>query len=214
MFSWQNLSIFTIASILTSSLIPNTALAANLITSTASGSSDIVPVNNLAQKSLKNGDFLIQRIPSDLEALGDGKNDRTWWDFDFSSTLTSITDTLNSAFLSLTLTPQTNSYNDGVKIRGFDFITEPFANLQLGQTQTVNLNLLDYYSSTELISYFNDRGGLIKMEYVDDALVSDAALTLDIGNPVQSVPEPTSVLTFLAVGGAVSTLKRRQKQEV
>jgi hypothetical protein len=216
MASFQKLPIVAIVSIAAGSLISNTALAATL-TSTAIGSSNITSVGNPAQQLLKNGDFLIQRMNPGIGNLGDGKNEKTWWEFDFSSTLTSITDTLNSAFLSLTLTPEFGSNNDGVRIRGnqygLDFISEPFANLQPGQTQTVEINLFDYYSPTQLLSYFNDKSGRFKMEYRDDALISGAQLSLGIGSS-QSIPEPTSVLSLLAVGGTLGTLKRRQKTEI
>lgn len=216
MASFQKLPIVAMISIAAGSLIPNTALAATL-TSTAIGSTDITSVTDPAKTLLRNKDFLIQRMNPGKGNLGDGKNEKTWWDFDFSSTLTSITDTFSSAFLSLTLTPDFGSNNDGVRIRGndygFDFITEPFANLTSGQSQTVEINLFDYYSPAQILSYFNDKGGRFKMEYSDDALVSRAELTLGIDIPTQSVPEPASILGLLAIGGTLSTLKRRPNRE-
>jgi hypothetical protein len=216
MASFQKLPIVAMISIAAGSLIPNTALAATL-TSTAIGSTDINSVTDPAKTLLRNKDFLIQRMNPGKGNLGDGKNEKTWWDFDFSSTLTSITDTFSSAFLSLTLTPEFGSNNDGVRIRGnqygFDFITEPFANLTSGQSQTVEINLFDYYSPAQILSYFNDKGGRFKMEYSDDALVSSAELTLGIDIPNQSVPEPASILGLLAIGGTLSTLKRRPNRE-
>jgi hypothetical protein len=216
MASFQKLPIVAMISIAAGSLIPNTALAATL-TSTAIGSTDINSVTDPAKTLLRNQDFLIQRMNPGKGNLGDGKNEKTWWDFDFSSTLTSITDTFSSAFLSLTLTPEFGSNNDGVRIRGndygFDFITEPFANLTSGQSQTVEINLFDYYSPAQILSYFNDKGGRFKMEYSDDALVSRAELTLGIDIPTQSVPEPASILGLLAMGGTLSTLKRRPNRE-
>ncbi|MGB7275921.1 MAG: PEP-CTERM sorting domain-containing protein [Geitlerinemataceae cyanobacterium] len=217
MASFQKLSIVAVVSISAASLIPNTVLAATL-TSTAIGNPHISSISDPNQQFLNNGDFLIQRNNPGRGDLGDGKNEKTWWDFDFSSTLTSITNTLSSAFLSLTLTPEFGSNNDGVRIRGnnfgFDFIQDPFANLQIGQAQTVEINLFDYYSPTDLISYFNDKGGRFKMEYRDDALVSRAELTLGVGEISQSVPEPASILGLLGIGGALSTLKRRQNKEI
>lgn len=216
MASFQKLPIVAMISIAAGSLIPHTALAATL-TSTAIGKTDITPITNPATPFLKNGDFLIQRMNPGKGNLGDGKNEKTWWNFDFSPTLTSITDTLSSAFLSLTLTPEFKSNNDGVRIRGnkygFDFITEPFANLTSGQSQTVEINLFDYYSPSQILSYFNDKGGRFKMEYSDDSLVSRAELTLGIGTSTQSVPEPTTILGLLAISGAFSALKRRQNRE-
>lgn len=216
MASFQKLSIATLVSIVAGSLIPHAASAA-ILRSTAVGSNNIAPISDPDREFLKNGDFLLQRIASDTGDLGDGRNDKTWWDFDFSQTLTSITDTLSSAFLSLTLTPELGSHNDGVRIRGndygFDFITEPFANLTSGQEQTVEINLFDYYSPTQIISYFNDKGGRFKMEYFDDALVSRAELTLGVSDVAQSVPEPASILGVLALGSVLGTLKRRQNRE-
>lgn len=216
MASFQKLPIVAMISIAAGSLIPNPAMAATL-TSTAIGSTDITSVTDPATTLLRNGDFLIQRMNPGKGNLGDGKNEKTWWDFDFSSTLTSITDTLSSAFLSLTLTPEFGANNDGVRIRGdqygFDFITEPFANLTSGQTQTLEINLFDYYSPAQILSYFNDKGGRFKMESSDDALVSRAELTLGIGTATQSVPEPTTILGLLAISGAFSALKRRQNRE-
>jgi PEP-CTERM motif len=217
MASFQKLPIVAVILIAAGSLIPNAVLAATL-TSTAIGNTDIPSISDPNRQFLNNGDFLIQRMNPGIGNLGDGRNEKTWWDFDFSDTLTSITDTLSSAFLSLTLTPEFGSNNDGVRVRGnlygFDFISEPFANLTSGQTQTVEINLFDYYSPTQLISYFNDRGGRFKMEYRDDALVSRAELTLGIGTVSQSVPEPASILGLMAVGGAFGALKRRQKTEL
>lgn len=217
MASFQKLPIFAVISIAAGSLIPNPVLAATL-TSTAIGNTDIPSISDPNQQFLNNGNFLIQRNNPGVGDLGDGKNEKTWWDFDFSDTLTSITDTLSSAFLSLTLTPEFGSDNDGVRIRGnqygFDFISEPFANLQSGQTETVEINLFDHYSPSDLISYFNDKSGRFKLEYLDDALVSRAELTLGVGNISQSVPEPASILGLMAVGGALGALKRRQKTEI
>ena len=217
MVSFPKLPIVAVISIAASSLIPNPVLAATL-TSIAIGNTDIPSVSDPNQPLLNNGDFLIQRMNPGIGNLGDGRNEKTWWDFDFSDTLTSITDTLSSAFLSLTLTPEFGSNNDGVRVRGdlygFDFISEPFANLTSGQTQTVEINLFDYYSPTQLISYLNDKSGQFKMEYRDDALVSRAELTLGIGAVSQPVPEPASILGLMAVGGVFGTLKRRQKTEL
>ncbi|HIK32138.1 MAG TPA: PEP-CTERM sorting domain-containing protein [Oscillatoriales cyanobacterium M59_W2019_021] len=216
MASFQKLSIALVVSIAAGSLIPHAASAATL-TSTAVGSTDLVPITDPDRQYLNNGDFLLQRMNPGRGDLGDGRNEKTWWDFDFSDTLSSITDTLSSAFLSLTLTPAFGSDNDGVRIRGnnygFDFITEPFANLTSGQEETVEINLFDYYSPTQIISYFNDKGGRFRMEYLDDSLVSRAELTLGVPDVARSVPEPATILGVLAVGGALGTLKRRQNRE-
>lgn len=216
MASFQKLPIVALISIAAGSLIPNTALAATF-TSTAIGSTNINAVNDPAIQFLHNGNFLIQRMNPGQGALGDGQNEKTWWEFDFSSQFSSITDTLSSAFLSVTLNPAFGSNNDGVRIRGnqygFNFISKPFANLTSGQAQTVDINLFDYYSPSQILSYFNDKGGRFKMEYQDDALVSRAQLTLGVGTPSQSVPEPASLLGLLAVGGGLGALKRRQKPQ-
>ncbi|RMG14266.1 MAG: PEP-CTERM sorting domain-containing protein [Cyanobacteria bacterium J055] len=216
MASFQKLSIALVVSIAAGSLIPHAASAATL-TSTAVGSTDLVPITDPDRQYLNNGDFLLQRMNPGRGDLGDGRNEKTWWDFDFADTLSSITDTLSSAFLSLTLTPAFGSDNDGVRIRGnnygFDFITEPFANLTSGQEETVEINLFDYYSPTQIISYFNDKGGRFRMEYLDDSLVSRAELTLGVPDVARSVPEPATILGVLAVGGALGTLKRRQNRE-
>lgn len=216
MASFQTLPLAALVSIAAGSLIPNTAIAATF-GSTAIGSDTISPVTDPAKQFLSNGDFLIQRMNPGKGDLGDGKNEKTWWEFDFSEQFTSITDTLSSAFLSVTLTPAFGSNNDGLRIRGnkygFDFISKPFANLTSGQTQTVDINLFDYYSPSQILSYFNDKGGMFKMEYQDDAAVSRAQLTLGVGTPSQSVPEPASFLGLLVVGGAIGALKRRQKAE-
>lgn len=216
MASFQKLPIVALISIAAGSLIPNTALAATF-TSTAIGSTNINAVNDPAIQFLQNGNFLIQRMNPGQGDLGDGKNEKTWWEFDFSSQFSSITDTLSSAFLSVTLNPAFGSNNDGIRIRGnkygFNFISKPFANLTSGQAQTVDINLFDYYSPSQILSYFNDKGGRFKMEYQDDALVSRAQLTLGVGTPSQSVPEPASLFGLLAVGGGLGALKRRQKPQ-
>ncbi|MGD2179511.1 PEP-CTERM sorting domain-containing protein [Lusitaniella coriacea] len=79
----------------------------------------------------------------------------------------------------------------------------------MGKKQDVFINLLDFYSSSQLTKVFNENKGKLPFVYRDDAIVSRAELSLGV-----DVPEPASIVSLFAVGvlGTGSLLKRKQKK--
>lgn len=137
-----------------------------------------------ADDSITNGDFTIFLSGGADTTLGNGKDEITGWDFDFtadpqfSNFPTSVP--LQSARLSLTVTPKSVSIaSDVVRISGLaDIIPPAYAGLTENETATVEVELLDFYTSEEVLEVLNDRGGQIPMASQDDAIVSAAELTL------------------------------------
>lgn len=154
-----------------------------------------------------NGDFLIAPDPSHY-TVGDGVDEETTWSFDFSPIKN--VKSIFQAGLVLDLTPKSSLIDtDEFKIEGLGFInTDIIQSLKVGKKQDVFINLLDFYTSSELTRVFNKNKGKLPFVYRDDAIVSRAELSLGV-----DVPEPASVLSLLAVGvlGTGSLLKRKQK---
>jgi hypothetical protein len=194
-------------------LLPSQASAFTLISNLSGGSPTPIP-NAAVGTTLQSGDFtLLQQRPSIDRLLGNGLDEATQGVFDFSSQLTNIS-ALTTARLSITLTPQGQRFDtDAFRflIPGLDrsFIDTPFDGLAIGQTQTVEIDLFDFFPrSQRLINAFNSVGGVMAWEYGDDAIISSAQLILSDGNDPVSTPEPTTVLGLLA--GAAMLGRKRQ----
>ena len=149
------------------------------ISATASGS--LTPPTAIFPATVTNGDFTItgNAIAS---VVGDGNDETTTWTFDFPDfPLFSTTLPLSSAPLTLTLTPKNALISsDRVRIDGLtDIATIEIQGLPVGVTNTVRLELLNFYTSAEIIGALTGgTPGQIPMVYSDDAIVSFAQLEL------------------------------------
>jgi len=155
------------------------------ISDTATGSSS-PPITT--SSPLGNGDFLITTVePDTFPEVGDGINDHTSWRFIFTSdpdyTRFTTSRQLSSALLTLTLTVNDIRIDtDSVNIMGLSAISIGAYELALGATTTLQIELLDFYKSSDILDIFNSNGGRIPMFYQDDAIVSFAQLDLKIGD--------------------------------
>ncbi|WP_293152674.1 hypothetical protein [Okeania sp. SIO2C9] len=200
------------AAVSLNSLMANNASAFTLSDS-VSGS--VSPPTVLAPDTVTNGDFFIT-LGGRGSVVGDGADDITSWIFDFTDSPFDIPSpsNLESAIFTLTITPRSNGIiSDLFKIAGLDFKTSPdIRRTPLGETNTVILELLDFYSSDQILGVFTgDISGQIPFEYRDDAVVSFASLDLTFKQVPgsSSIPESTSTLSLLILGtlGAASSLK-------
>lgn len=147
--------------------------------------------------SVVNEDFLISpnRILIDGKVIktgsgGDGIDEETSWIFYFSEdpnfSLFSLLGTIISATLTLTLTPK----HEGISTDFFWIDTLPIIfintiipdiekNPRLNTTITITVNLLNTYSSSDIMRVLaNSLTGRIPMHYNDDAIISFAQLEL------------------------------------
>ena len=149
---------------------------------------------------LPNGDFIITPF-SNNPILGDGRNENTDWVLDFSGDsnlgLFPKNGTLTSAILTLSVRPGHNQVSTDdlfisslpeiplVGIPGFP------RNFPVGETNTLTINLLNYYTSDQILGAFNGSGSTgvvnygpnqIAFRYYDDAIISRANLTLHAVN--------------------------------
>ncbi|WP_143301662.1 hypothetical protein, partial [Candidatus Entotheonella palauensis] len=126
--------------------------------------------------------------------VGSGHDEETEWDFVFSnvSTLTACLESdtllcdkiLRSAKLMLNLTPRSRGVStDRVWIQGLEVIESSVIQerpvLRRGSTTPVELELLGFYSASNILSVLADNNGKILMRYNDDAIVSFAQLDLE-----------------------------------
>jgi len=177
--------------------------------------------------TLINGDFFIQDIGGTTNTgTGDGIDEQTTWLFDFNNDQNFLTflqsGLLTSAYLTLTLTPKDNLVQtdaitiDGLKPFGGCIECDPYDpnvfNLQLDISQTISIDLLFPYTSSDLLNVLNNNNGIVPMLYGDDAIVSYAVLSLD-SSPV---PEPaTALLIASGLAGLCGVNKRfKSKKKV
>ena len=138
---------------------------------------------------IENGDFKIFLAGGNNKTLGDGIDEVTVWDFDFTadSRFESFPDSepLSSARLTLTLTPKSLLFDsDVLRISGLADITPPvYAELPVRETSTIDVELLEFYTSEEILGVLNEDGGKITMASYDDAIVSSAKLVLVSQSP-------------------------------
>jgi hypothetical protein len=81
----------------------------------------------------------------------------------------------------LTLTPKrSDRFSDEVLIEGLSSIGTPLIRtLPIGITSTIQLELLDFYTASDIMKAFTAANGRIAMSYADDAIVSFAQLALE-----------------------------------
>ena len=138
---------------------------------------------------LYNGGFDIIGFSS---PVGDGTNEFTKWDFDLSMDPEyqnfdpSIR--LENAILIVTLTRGIGHFfTDSVRIQGLAQIhitEEKFGWVPINQRSVLQFNLLEHYTSAEILNSINTEN-IIIMEYQDDALLNKAELILS--QPVPTV---------------------------
>ncbi len=138
------------------------------------------------EDTITNGDFVIRRsAEGETATLGDGIDEQTTWTFDFSEdpdfAVFPTADSLASARLTLTLTPTSPLITFGtVKIEGLSGIKPArFQNLPINTPSTIQLELLDFYTSERILEILNQGSpGQIPMFYSGGATVSLARLDL------------------------------------
>ena len=189
------------------------------ISATASGSPTPpqIPVDN-SPVTIINGDFTITDSSGFNEIAGNGINESTTWNFNFSnnSNLNLFTPStqLSSALFTLTINPKqqfvttdTTGIGGGISelVNVLDIPNVP----PVGETGTITFDLLDFgFSQTTLLTVLNaDSSKTIPWFYQDDAIISFAQLDLT----TETVPEPSSILGLLAFGafGIGSRLNRK-----
>ena len=216
MVKLKTISVITAGFLALGSLMSQTASAAS-ITSVASGSEN---PDRIRATSLQNGDFtLTANNGTSITNLGDGVDETTRWNFDFSNdtNLNSFLSggTLKSALLSLTLSPRSGLITtDSTGIPGVGSIKIP--NIpgipSVGQIGTVQFDLLDYGfdAGNILTALTSGTPNSISWVYQDDAIISNAQLTLEAEDP-QAVPEPSSMLSLFVLGAVgISNIKGKQ----
>ncbi|HIK32078.1 MAG TPA: PEP-CTERM sorting domain-containing protein [Oscillatoriales cyanobacterium M59_W2019_021] len=203
------------SAVLATILIPNRAFSIS-ISATAQG--NLTPPTAIFPDTVTNGDFLISANDDpDNFIIGDGQEENTRWTLDFTQdpnwVAFSTTELLTSAKLTLTLTTCCNIETDEFRIQTLPSIATPsIQSLPRNTTQTIELELLDFYSSSDILGVFNrNSGGLIPMTYFDDALVSFARLELS-NDRSQSVPEPSLILGIVTMGAIGSFATRRNEK--
>jgi hypothetical protein len=138
------------------------------------------------EDTITNGDFVIrQSAEGDNTTLADSIDEQTTWTFDFSEdpdfAVFSTADSLASARLTLTLTPTSPLTTfDTIKIEGLSGVSPAqFQNLPIDTATTVQLELLDFYTSERILEILNQGSqGQIPMFYSGGAIVSLARLDL------------------------------------
>lgn len=136
--------------------------------------------------SLANGDFFVTAA-SRGPLVGDGADERTIWVFDFRAdedyrVFRSLRPELESALLTITLTGGSAGMpNDRVRIvelgRDGLMTSDALMTTEVGETKTLEFELLDWTTSDELLYQLLYRG-VLHGSYADDAFVSSARLDL------------------------------------
>ena len=160
---------------------------------------------------LTNGDFQVLSLTSPSDPAGDGANDETTWVLDFTDdpnfTRFAAGMPLASAILTLRLTAgDAGIADDLIQIDGLDpIISAAIQGLAPGTTKTIQLELLDFYSSERILAILG--GGVfgeIPLTYTDDAIISFARLDMI------AVPEPAT-MTMLAAGVLLAARRSRRR---
>jgi hypothetical protein len=174
---------------------------AESIVACATGSA--TPKTATAPGSIVNGDFTISQsgIIDGNSVVGDGINEVTTWTLDFNPGGYASFDTalpLASALLTLTLTPgEAFVSSDTFAILGLPSInSSAVQDSKVDMTQTVQIQLLESYTSAQILDDLKSLSGRLNFEYQDDAVISFASLEL------QTVPEPSS-LALCGIAGFV-----------
>ena len=148
------------------------------VAGSATGSTS--PVTAVEPATVTNGDFTIAGLTTG-STVGDGVDEQTAWTIDMTADpdLASlpVSGSLEEATLLLTLTPGAASVTDDtVGIAGLADVNPAgaLAGLQVGVTETVAVNLLEFYSEHELLDALDGNAGTLPMTYRSDAVVSFA----------------------------------------
>jgi hypothetical protein len=176
-----------------------------------------------------NGDFTILQAPGAVEpTVGDGIDDWTRGIFDFRGDpayAQFITGgTITAATLSLVLSPVDGLFsNDQFNLENGPFTGSPEIGNQLydnaflenGISKIVTLNLLNYFTSEQLMNFLSGgtgdflNDGRIVFTYGDDTIVSGAMMQLT------AVPEPpTLALVGVALAGFGAARRRKVREGV
>jgi hypothetical protein len=158
--------------------------------------------------SVINGDFVITQVaPSPGSPnIGDGLNDTTSWSFDFGTDTNLVNGKiLFSALLTLNLQTTFGIDTDSFTLAGLDAVGPvEIRSLAVGFDGQVSLDLLDYYSSADILAQLvGGVYGQLPVIYEDDSIVSFARLELT------AVPEP-GILALLGIGIAGISYQRRK----
>ncbi len=154
--------------------------------------------------TIQNGDFSIWQNHNLAPLLGDGRNEWTSWSFDFtpSQRFNSllILNSLSAAKLTLAMTTHDSwVHTDFVQMDDLDYALAPeIRSFPSSGHGTVEFDLMDYYTDTEILGVLKDHNGIIPMKYADDAIISHARLDLT------PVPEPSTLIlltSFLGMMG-------------
>jgi hypothetical protein len=183
---------------------------AESIVACATGSA--TPKTATAPGSIVNGDFTISQsgIIDGNSVVGDGINEETAWTLNFDPGYASF-DTavpLASALLTLTLTPgEAFVSSDTFAILGLPSInSSAVQDSKVDMTQTVQIQLLESYTSAQILDDLKSLSGRLNFEYQDDAVISFASLEL------QTVPEPSS-LALCGIAGFVGLVYARARRK-
>jgi hypothetical protein len=183
----------------------NNLLAEPTIVAIAQGNS--TPPTARYPNTVTNGDFLLGGN-SIATLVGDGLDEFTTWTFDLTrdADFTDLTDTtlLASAELTLTLKTIFGIETDGITIQGLGSIVKPIRELTAGETHTITIDLLDYFSPDTVLRAIQNNAGKLTTTYQDDAIVSFAKLELStFDSGIFTVGDTGQVsINFLADGGA------------
>jgi hypothetical protein len=183
------------------------------ITATAIG--DVNPPLATHPGFVINGDFLIFGS-AEAPLAGDGIDDYTVWHFHFQTdpgySSFDFSVPLTSAWMTVTLTPKNQFVlNDQFWIEEMydrPVHTAEMESLPLDAATTLQFQLLDFYSPTELTGLLMTYSGELPMRYLDDAVISYASLTF--ANDAAAIPEPSTWallsggVLFLAVGRRIA----------
>jgi hypothetical protein len=150
----------------------------------AFGMLELTPVP--ATEVLENGDFTItSNRPLRRLRTGDGSNERTEWELDFSRDPNwpefSFDKPLSHVLLTLTISPKSALITtDIVRIKGLPLIeTSVIRDLPVGETHTVQLNLLALgYTSEDITAKLREGRGKLSFLFKDDAIIPFAELEL------------------------------------
>jgi len=180
-------------------LLATVTASANTIVATASGSA----TPELSPTPFFNGDFF---IAGPIAPYGNGEDENNTWALDFNGDpgwpLFSATSVLESALISLSLHTTGSVFTDALSIEGLDPIYDPFSTLSGGLDIVVEFDLLDFYTSTEVIGIlFGGDPGHIPFFYADDAILSEVRLEL------VAIPEPSTLVLVFAGLVALSSLR-------
>ncbi|WP_287288446.1 PEP-CTERM sorting domain-containing protein, partial [Okeania sp. SIO2B9] len=133
---------------------------------------------------------------------------------DSNLTLFPVSSPLDSALLTLTLSPINSGVTTDVTgVVGGKSISIPSIPgiPAVGTTGTVSIDLLDFgFTSAEIINSLDSVTNTIPWFYYDDAVVSFAELELT----AESVPEPTNILGLLVTGAIATGIVREKNKKI